>query len=99
MEKDPFLSEELCDKNVIESVSGISSVYTNYNEGNMFAGSNGDDPFFSEEYKQPSVPNLKDKQARMKEKSLLSGKLTCGGSSYSLMWMISMHAGQYCCIT
>jgi hypothetical protein len=68
MDTDPFLPEGLCDKNVIESVSGISNVYTIDNEGNMFTGSNSDDRFFCEEDKKPSVPNLKDKQGIMKER-------------------------------
>ena len=47
MEMDRLLSEELRDKNVIESVSGISNVYSVDDEGNMFAGANGVDPYCS----------------------------------------------------
>jgi hypothetical protein len=68
MEMDPLLLEELRDKNVIESVSGISNVYSVDNEGNMFAGANGVDPYCSMGNKQAGEPNVKSKQAIMKKK-------------------------------
>jgi dihydroorotase len=60
MEKDPLIPEELHNRNIIESVSGICNVYLTDQKGNMFTGVHG--------CKQAHEQKIRKKQEKMKEK-------------------------------